>query len=207
MARPLRPKTGSHSNHQIQCHRQNRLQRSRIHQSGWARWFRSMVHQTSRTLLPIRRWTKSCLPPPPIPSIKNSDTNIPQDIISFDPRGVGFTTPQISCWNSTTTSSQNPSSYLWDFSEPPVLDAHPGIVYDSYAHAAAFSQQCSSLISETGRFVSTPSVARDMLHITEKLGLQKLKYWGFSYGTFLGTTFASMFPDKVERMVNDGKIQ
>ncbi|KAH7361055.1 prolyl aminopeptidase-like protein [Rhexocercosporidium sp. MPI-PUGE-AT-0058] len=125
------------------------------------------------------------------------------DIISFDPRGVGATSPQISCWNASSAST---SSLLWDLQEPPVLDAHPGTIYDSYAHAAAFSQQCATQLGATARFVSTPSVARDMLQIMEKLGESKLKYWGFSYGTFLGTTFASLFPDKVGRMVNDGNV-
>ncbi|KAH9213173.1 prolyl aminopeptidase-like protein [Leptodontidium sp. 2 PMI_412] len=125
------------------------------------------------------------------------------DIISFDPRGVGATTPKINCWNASSTTT---SSVLWDLQEPPVLDAHPGTIYDSYAHASAFSQQCATQLGDTARFVSTPSVARDMLHIMEKLGESKLKYWGFSYGTFLGTTFASLFPDKVGRMVNDGNV-
>ncbi|PVH82334.1 alpha/beta-hydrolase [Cadophora sp. DSE1049] len=125
------------------------------------------------------------------------------DIISFDPRGVGASTPQISCWNASSAST---SSLLWDLQEPPVLDAHPGTIYDSFAHGAAFSQQCITQLGDTARFVSTPSVARDMLHVMEKLGESKLKYWGFSYGTFLGTTFASLFPDKVGRMVNDGNV-
>jgi pimeloyl-ACP methyl ester carboxylesterase len=56
-----------------------------------------------------------------------------------------------------------------------------------------------------GKFISTASVARDMLEIMDKAGQDKLRYWGFSYGTVLGTTFAAIFPDKVERMVNDGK--
>ena len=55
-----------------------------------------------------------------------------------------------------------------------------------------------------GRFVSTPNVAGDMLHIVKKLGEEKLKYWRFSYGTFLGLTFASNWPGKIERMVLDG---
>jgi pimeloyl-ACP methyl ester carboxylesterase len=89
-------------------------------------------------------------------------------------------------------------------SEPPVLDAYPGALYEAYAHASAFSQQCSSQIGDFGRYLSTASVARDMLHIVEKLGEKKLKYWGFSYGTYIGATFAALYPNKIERMVNDG---
>ncbi|KAG0652086.1 hydrolase [Hyphodiscus hymeniophilus] len=133
------------------------------------------------------------------------------DIISFDPRGVGQTVPRIDCWKSSQ------SGRIWNLQETPVLDAHPGAVYDAYAHTSAFSQQCalqiggdrsSNSIEEagTGRFVSTASTARDMLEIMEKAGQDKLKYWGFSYGTILGTTFAAMFPDRIERMVNDGNV-
>lgn len=124
-----------------------------------------------------------------------------EDIISFDPRGIGITTPTIDCWNSTLGST---SALLWDMQDPPNVDAHPGSVYDAYAHAAAFSRQCAENIGEAGRFVSTPSVARDMLAMVEKLGEERLQYWGFSYGTFLGTTFATLFPKKVGRMVLDG---
>ncbi|KAL0059389.1 hypothetical protein AAF712_013867 [Marasmius tenuissimus] len=53
-------------------------------------------------------------------------------------------------------------------------------------------------------YMNTEFVARDMLKIVEVHGKEKLMYWGFSYGCTLGYTFASMFPDKVERMVLDG---
>ncbi|KAF8851821.1 hypothetical protein BDZ45DRAFT_750218 [Acephala macrosclerotiorum] len=122
------------------------------------------------------------------------------DIISFDPRGIGITTPIIDCWNSTLGST---SALLWDTQDPPNVDAHPGSVYDAYAHAAAFSHQCAENIGEAGRFVSTPSIARDMLAMTEKLGEERIQYWGFSHVTFLGMTFATLLLDKVGRMVLD----
>ncbi|TVY41362.1 Tripeptidyl aminopeptidase [Lachnellula subtilissima] len=129
------------------------------------------------------------------------------DIISFDPRGVGASTPRISCWEDMQDSK------IWNFKDVDVLDAHPGSLYDAYAHAAASSQQCASILQPStksdlgvGSFVSTASVARDMLEIMTKVGEEKLKYWGFSYGTYLGATFAAMFPDKVGRMVNDGNV-
>lgn len=44
-----------------------------------------------------------------------------------------------------------------------------------------------------------------MLEISEQMGFNRLKYWGVSYGTIVGGTFAALYPDRVERLVSDGK--
>jgi alpha/beta hydrolase fold len=123
------------------------------------------------------------------------------DIVSFDPRGIGASVPRIECWRSAQ------DRVFWDLQDVGVVDAHPGVVYDAYARAAAFSRLCEENLEESGilEHSSTTSHARDMLEILEQMGESKLKYWGFSYGTVLGGTFAALYPDKVERMVNDGK--
>ncbi|RFU29511.1 hypothetical protein B7463_g6837, partial [Scytalidium lignicola] len=130
------------------------------------------------------------------------------DIISFDPRGVGASGPLLNCWPSRQ------SEYLWSLQDVGVVDSHPGLIYDAYARAAASSHLCTSLIGgneSTGiygplSYVSTTSVARDMLEILHKTGREKLRYWAFSYGTVLGGMFAAMYPDKIDRMVNDGNV-
>lgn len=62
-------------------------------------------------------------------------------------------------------------------------------------------------MEETGinAHVGTASIARDMLEILDKTGHQRLRYWGFSYGTILGGVFAGLFPERVERLVSDGE--
>ncbi|KAK3335899.1 TAP-like protein-domain-containing protein [Cercophora scortea] len=124
------------------------------------------------------------------------------DIVSFDPRGIGASVPRIECWASPK------DRMIWDLQDVGVVDAHPGVLYDAFARAGAFSRLCEQNLEAMGilRHSSTTSHARDMLEILEKMGETKLRYWGFSYGTVLGGTFAAMYPDKVERMVNDGNV-
>lgn len=52
--------------------------------------------------------------------------------------------------------------------------------------------------------VNTPNVASDMDLVRKLEGYETIDYWGFSYGTVLGTTYAMMFPDNLDRMVLDG---
>ncbi|KAH8826672.1 TAP-like protein-domain-containing protein [Flagelloscypha sp. PMI_526] len=123
------------------------------------------------------------------------------DLIGFDPRGVAASTPRA---NFFTTEVER---QLW-VSRKPYGDV---IVDGQEARSWAQYQLLNPLIEAQGKenndylkHINTENTARDMLYITEKFGWKKLKYMGFSYGTILGSTFASLFPDKIERMVIDG---
>ncbi len=178
-----------------------------------------------------------------------------QDIIGFDPRGVGSTTPKADCFVSVTEDGE------WDYAGGAfhrlmwaAAGQGIGLVNSSSdslqkidTRARGLAKICQYIDSLLGRdsifkYVNTPSVARDMLSIvdawdewTKSLASEfpnipdkvtetetqdgpdsdenwsnldtrgQLVYWGFSYGTFLGATFASMFPDRVGRLVLDGE--
>ncbi|PIL33846.1 hypothetical protein GSI_03552 [Ganoderma sinense ZZ0214-1] len=125
------------------------------------------------------------------------------DFLSFDPRGVGASTPRLDC---VTTSSERD---IWNMQVGnQLLDASDVSLLNLYvARAQLVGARCaaaSALNEDIAQYMSTASVATDMLNIVEKLGQEKLQYWGFSYGTILGQYFAAMYPDKIERMVLDG---
>ncbi|KAF7971700.1 hypothetical protein HWV62_20160 [Athelia sp. TMB] len=134
------------------------------------------------------------------------------DILGFDPRGIGATTPRAFCFESESQEK------LWTIQDGPLLNASDTSIPLARSRQRVISELCQSAIgideknnidvtintSEIGRFMGTASVATDMLRISEKLGQEKLQYWGFSYGSILGQYFSAMYPDKVGRVVIDG---
>jgi pimeloyl-ACP methyl ester carboxylesterase len=77
-----------------------------------------------------------------------------------------------------------------------------------YENNLATGKSCASgTYEQLGELIGTAFVARDVDAIAEALGEDGLiRYWGFSYGTLLGSTIAFMFPEKVDRIVLDGNI-
>ncbi len=119
------------------------------------------------------------------------------DIVGFDPRGVGQSTPSIDC----NVDQEKRGVYSQPFTTPFNLDVDALLRKDrSYIHACL--KKNGNILSH----VSTANVARDMDAIRGSFGERKLNYFGYSYGTLLGATYASMFPSHYRAMVLDGPI-
>ncbi len=72
--------------------------------------------------------------------------------------------------------------------------------------AKNFGDACAENTGEALEFVDTVSAARDLDLLRAVLGDKKLNYLGYSYGTFLGATYAELYPEKTGRLVLDGAI-
>ncbi|KAF5361521.1 hypothetical protein D9758_006133 [Tetrapyrgos nigripes] len=122
------------------------------------------------------------------------------DIIGFDPRGVHNSTPRVSFFNTDVERL----TFLLDERED--LNSTSDALSEFWARYQVAGQLAQSRDNGTLNFVTTADVARDMLGMSEALGQENLQYWGFSYGTFLGSVFATMFPDRIKRLVIDGVL-
>jgi pimeloyl-ACP methyl ester carboxylesterase len=122
------------------------------------------------------------------------------DLIGMDPRGVGQSQPSIDCKVNQETQGIYSEPFQTPFNvNPPQL-----IAKDKH-----YINRCLALNGGKNGIlahVSTANVARDMDRLRVALGDNKLNYFGFSYGTFLGATYASLFPHNYRAMVLDGPV-
>jgi pimeloyl-ACP methyl ester carboxylesterase len=118
------------------------------------------------------------------------------DVVGFDPRGVGRSAP-IDC-----VTDRQLDAFLGS-------DPTPDTVLEERQFAetsAAFARACGENAGPLLAHVSTVDAARDMDVLRAALGEDRLTYLGKSYGTFLGATYADLFPETVGRFVLDGVV-
>lgn len=119
------------------------------------------------------------------------------DLIGFDPRGVDRS-GGIRC---VSDEFQDEHLYVDQTPDTPEEQA----LKDETA--TAFVEACKQKYGNTLRFYSTENTARDMDAIREALGDDRISFFGASYGTYLGATYATMFPDRVRGMVLDSVFE
>ncbi len=118
------------------------------------------------------------------------------DIIGFDPRGVGQSSA-VDC---------GPDAEVDAFLTADTVIENQQDLDKAAAEAVAFGEMCAENTGDLLGHVDTVSAARDMDLIRAVLGDEELYYLGFSYGTFLGATYADLYPQNVGRLVLDGAI-
>ncbi|PWI11596.1 proteinase [Streptomyces sp. NWU339] len=118
------------------------------------------------------------------------------DMVSVDPRGVARSEP-VECLDGPEMDAYTQT------------DVTPDDAKETDALVAAyrrFAEGCGADEPKLLRHVSTVETARDMDIVRAALGDEKLNYVGASYGTFLGATYAGLFPDRTGRLVLDGAL-
>ena len=120
------------------------------------------------------------------------------DLVGFDPRGVGSSTPEISCNSDADDDAQRAD---------PQVDYSPEGVDHIETTEKQFIARCVEKVGTAFLAnVGTVNVARDLDRLREGLGDEKLTYLGYSYGTLIGSAYAEAYPDKVRAMILDGAV-
>ncbi|KAL5639319.1 hypothetical protein ACGC1H_006734 [Rhizoctonia solani] len=129
------------------------------------------------------------------------------DIVGFDPRGVNLTGPPTACLNVESKFVLREYQLQLQGAPFPSLDntSQREHIRRLSAIQAGHDEACErngnpNMLQSVG----TVAVARDMARIAEALGEDGVNFWGYSYGTILGATFAAIKPNLVKRMVLDG---
>ncbi len=118
------------------------------------------------------------------------------DIVGFDPRGTGDSTA-VDC-----LTDEQLDDYL---ASEPVPDS-PAELAESENRARSFGEGCVTNSGAVAAHVSTVEAVRDMDILRAVLGEPRLDFFGASYGTVLGATYAQIFPKRIGRMVLDGAV-
>jgi pimeloyl-ACP methyl ester carboxylesterase len=117
------------------------------------------------------------------------------DIIGFDTRGTGSSVPSLSC---------DPS--FFSRARPDYIPTSPAEEQVNENRAKAYAADCEKKYGWLLPYMTTEDVARDMDSIRAALGQQKISYFAYSYGTYIGQVYATLFPHRVRRMVLDSTV-
>jgi pimeloyl-ACP methyl ester carboxylesterase len=115
------------------------------------------------------------------------------DLVSFDPRGVGQSTP-ISC---DLPAADLPAVNLRPWPAP------DGDISVNVDRARRVASDCAGNGGDLMAHISTLDEVRDIDRIRAALGEDRISYWGVSYGTYVGAVYAMLFPRRTDRVLLD----
>jgi pimeloyl-ACP methyl ester carboxylesterase len=118
------------------------------------------------------------------------------DWIGFDPRGVGASLPSISCIPT-----------YFHYNRPNYIPSTKALQNTWLGLSKGYDKACAAknghaLLSN----MTTIDAAKDMDSIRAALGVKQINYYGYSYGTYLGQVYSSLYPKRVRRMVLDSNV-
>jgi pimeloyl-ACP methyl ester carboxylesterase len=121
------------------------------------------------------------------------------DLVGFDPRGVGASTPTINCLDDADWAAERADLDL---------DPAPAGIEQTEAENRAYAQRCAERSGGAGVLANmgTREVVKDLDILRAALGEEKLTYLGYSYGTRLGSAYAEAYPGRVRALVLDGAL-
>jgi pimeloyl-ACP methyl ester carboxylesterase len=117
------------------------------------------------------------------------------DIVGFDTRGVGASKPALHC---------DPSFFAHE--RPSYIPANAAAERVLIDRAKNYAADCEQKFGWLLPYMTTANIARDMDQIRAAMGQRQLSYLGYSYGTYIGQVYATMFPARVHRMVLDSIV-
>ncbi|QGQ18628.1 alpha/beta fold hydrolase [Cellulomonas sp. JZ18] len=121
------------------------------------------------------------------------------DVVGFDPRGTNYST-HVQCFRDAQAQAEALAGLQ------PVAPEGPEETAAQIRAATALARACSTTGAPVSASMSTAQVARDLDVLRRAVGDERLSYLGFSYGSYLGAVYASMFPDRFRALAVDGVV-
>lgn len=119
------------------------------------------------------------------------------DLVGVDPRGIARSTP-LRCFETEEQAIEELPAVPFPLTRAEVRE----FVRADRAIARACRRNAGPIV----RHMSTANVARDLEVLRQRVGDRRLNYLGLSYGSFLGVTYANLFPERVGAFVVDGVL-
>lgn len=116
------------------------------------------------------------------------------DLVSFDPRGVGGSTA-VRCTGNAAAANEPVGSPVRPEQQAQFLTSN-----------AALAHSCAAASGELLAHTSSANTARDLELLRQAVGDSSLSFLGYSYGTYIGASYANLFPDRTRAMVFDGAL-